>query len=158
MMNNYLRILEESLTKKISILDSLQELCDKQTAALSASPVQPEEFDRLVDEKDALVDELSKLDDGFDTLYENIRLTLQDNKAQYAAQIQRMQQLIQEIMDKSASIQAQESRNKDMLAAYFKQERQNVAEGRRTSKAVYDYYKNISNANALQPQFMDQKK
>lgn len=158
MINNYLRILEESLIKKISILDRIQELCDKQTAVLNADPVSLEEFDKLVDEKDPLITELSDLDDGFDALYENIRTGLQDDKAQYASQIQKLQSLIQEVMDKSMSIQAQESRNRDMVAAYFAKERKNVAEGRRTSKAVYDYYRNISSVNAMQPQFMDQKK
>ncbi len=158
MLNNYLKILEESLMKKIKILDSVQELCDRQSAMLGESPLDMEGFDLCVDEKDVLITELSRLDEGFEALYDNIKQSLQNNRFQYAQQIQKLQGLIQQVMDKSMSIQAQESRNRDAVTAYFKQERQNVAQGRRTSKAMYDYYKNISNVNAMQPQFMDQKK
>lgn len=158
MMNNYLKILEESLEKKIGILDKLQVLSDEQAAILKADAVSPEEFDARVDDKDVLVTELSKLDEGFDVLYENIKAELNGNKDKYAGQIQTLQRLIQQIMDKSVALQAQESRNKDMVTSYFRKERKTVADSRRTSKAAYDYYKNMNSPAAASPQFMDQKK
>ncbi|MBQ7809991.1 MAG: flagellar protein FliT, partial [Clostridia bacterium] len=69
-----------------------------------------------------------------------------------------LQQLIQKIMDKSVSIQAQESRNKDMVTAYFKNQKQSFGDGRRSSKAALDYYKSMNKSNVIQPHFMDQKK
>lgn len=158
MMNNYLKILEESLEKKIGILDKLQVLSDEQAAILNSDSMSLEEFDARVDAKDVLITELSKLDEGFDVLYENIKAELNGNKDKYAGQIQTLQRLIQQIMDKSVSIQAQESRNKDMVSSYFKKEKKSLAEGRRTSKAAYDYYKNMNSPAAVAPQFMDQKK
>lgn len=158
MMNNYLKILEESLEKKIGILDKLQVLSDEQAAILKADAVSLEEFDARVDDKDVLVTELSKLDEGFDVLYENIKAELNGNKDKYAGQIQTLQRLIQQIMDKSVALQAQESRNKDMVTSYFRKERKTVADSRRTSKAAYDYYKNMNSPAAASPQFMDQKK
>ncbi|MBQ8591891.1 MAG: flagellar protein FliT [Lachnospiraceae bacterium] len=158
MMNNYLKILEESLIKKNTILDKLQELSDKQWVILNTTPVALEDFDKCVDEKDALLGDLSKLDEGFDTLYENIKNGLLDNKEQYSVQIKTLQQLIQKIMDKSVSIQAQESRNKDMVTAYFKNQKQSFGDGRRSSKAALDYYKSMNKSNVIQPHFMDQKK
>lgn len=158
MMNNYLNILEESLVKKIGILDQLQVLCDEQETILKTEPMDLEEFDKRVDAKDTLIKELTKMDEGFDTLYENIKKELLENKDKYAEQIKILQRLIQEVMDKSVSIQAREKRNKDMVFAYFKKERQSFAENRKVSRAAYDYYKNMSNPGAVSSQFMDQKK
>lgn len=158
MMNNYLKILEESLVKKIGILDNLQQLSDEQTKILGTEPMSLEAFDKCVDEKDVLITELNKLDSGFDALFANIKEALVGNKDAYAAQIQKLQQLIQEVMDKSTSLQAQESRNRDMVTAYFKNEKKQFGEGRRSSKAAYDYYKNMSKSNVVPSHFMDQKK
>ena len=158
MMSNYLKILEESLIKKNDILDKLQMLSNEQADILNTVPMSLEEFDKRVEDKDILVKELVKLDEGFDALYENVKQELQGNKAQYAESIQKMKQQIQVIMDKSVAIQAQESRNKELLTAYFKKERQTVGENRRTAKSAYDYYKMVSNVSGMPPQFMDQKK
>lgn len=158
MMNNYLNILEDSLVKKISILKKVQELSDKQAQILNTEPLSMEAFDQTVEEKDVLIQELSGLDEGFDTLYGNIKEGLLQNKEQYADRIKKLQQLIQEVMDKSVAIQAQEERNRDKVTAYFRNEKKNLAAGRRSSKAAYDYYKNMSKANVVQPQFMDKKK
>lgn len=158
MMSNYLKILEESLIKKNDILNRLQALSDEQFMILNTTPMSLEEFDKRVEDKDVLVKELVKLDEGFDVLYENVKAELKDNKAKYADSIQKMKQQIQLIMDKSVAIQAQESRNKEMLTAYFKKEKQAVGESRRTAKAAYDYYKRVSNVAGMPPQYMDQKK
>lgn len=158
MMNNYLDILEDSLIKKSSILDELQTICDKQTTLLSASKISLEEFDESMDERDAHIEALTKLDDGFEVLFERVGAQLQENKDLYADQISRMQQLIQTIMDKSVSLQAQEKRNKEKISAYLQSEKKSVGESRRSSKAAYDYYKSMSGSNVIPPHFMDKKK
>ena len=158
MKNNYLDILEDSLIKKNSILDSLKELSDKQTTILSITPVSLEEFDQCMDEKDTYLNEMEKLDEGFELLYEKVKSELEENKEQYAEQIARLKQQIQEVMDKSVSLQAQESRNKEKVMLHLQNEIKNNGDNRRTSKAAYDYYKNMSRSNVIPPHFMDKKK
>lgn len=157
MIENYLKILEESLQKKVTILENLQTINERQTAILSEETVSLEKFDVCVDEKDVYITELTKLDDGFESLYEHIKQELVSNKEAYYEQIGRLQQLIALITDKSVSLQAQESRNKAMVEKYFAKERSNLTMNRKTSTAAYNYYKNVNKSNMNTPQFLDKK-
>lgn len=158
MIENYLTILEDSLKQKITVLDEIAGQNTEQEALLRQETLPLEEFDKCVDYKDALIQEIGKLDEGFDSLYEKIRDQLLENKETYKEQIARIQQLISEVTEKSVSIQAQEARNKKAVEDYFAKEKQQLREGRQNSKAAYDYYKSMNNANVVSPQFMDQKK
>ena len=97
MINNYLNILEDSLKKKIDVLKRIGEVNDAQTEVLKEESVDLESFDRLVDEKDRYIDELTKLDEGFEALYDNVKQELDGNRQKYAEQIRRLQELITQI-------------------------------------------------------------
>ena len=79
-------------------------------------------------------------------------------KALYAGQIKRIQDLISEITEKSVSIQALETRNRDAVTAYFSREKQALGQGRRNSKAAYGYYQNLNKAIQEDASIMDMKK
>jgi len=157
MINNYLGILEDSLQKKVAVLDEIAEQNLKQEDLLKQDKLDIEAFDGIVDKKDELIQKLLKLDEGFETLYDRVREQLQANQDSYKSQIARMQQLIKQITDKNVSIQAQETRNKKMVEDYFAKEKSSIRVGRQASKAAYDYYKNMSNTRQVPPQFLDQK-
>lgn len=158
MINSYLSILEDSLEKKKEVLSSIQEANQEQNELLKADKLDLERFDGLVDKKDAFIKELEKLDEGFEALYEKIRQELLQNKAMYAEQIKRIQALISEVTEKSVSIQAQETRNRDLVAAHFSKERTALGQGRKSSKAAYSYYQNLSKAIQEEKRIMDMKK
>lgn len=158
MLDNYLNILEDSLTKKLSLLKQIDEVSDVQTELLKQESLDIKRFDATVDEKDDFIVELNKLDDGFEALYEKVREELLQNRNKYEQQIKRLQNLIGQITEKSVSIQAKESRNKAALEKYFMQEKRNIGEGRRSAKAALDYYQNMSNTFSPTSRFMDQKK
>ena len=158
MINNYLNILEDSLKKKIEVLKQIREVNEAQTEILKREPVDLEAFDQMVDEKDLYIDELTKLDEGFEALYDNVKQELVGNKQQYAEQIGRMQKLITQITEASVSIQAEEERNKALFENCFKRKRQELGNSRKNSQAVYGYYQNMNNMKSVQPQFMDKKK
>ncbi len=111
-----------------------------------------------MDKKDACIEELEKLDEGFETVYEQIKEDLSHNRELYTGQIKRLQELISQVTEKSVSIQAQESRNKDMVSAHFKKERETLGQGRKSSKAAYSYYKNLNKAVREDASIMDMKK
>lgn len=158
MIDSYLNILEDSLNKKIDVLKHIREVNNAQTEILKREPVDLEAFDQTVDEKDLYIAELTKLDEGFETLYDNVKQELVGNRQKYAEQIKRMQKLITQITDESVSIQAQEARNKVLVESCFKKERQNLGKSRKNSQAVYGYYQNMNSMKDVQPQFMDKKK
>ena len=103
MLNSYLSILEDSLKKKLAVLEQIDEVSDVQTALLKEETFDLERFDATVNEKDAFIKQLSELDDGFETLYEKVREELLKDRRQYEQQIGRMQKLIGQITDKSVS-------------------------------------------------------
>ena len=145
-MGNYLSILEESLRKKLVVLDKIQVYNEKQYECFSAEEVDMAGFDAAIEEKGKLIEELTKLDEGFETLYANIAEQLKKNKETYAQQIKVLQDLIRQVTEKSVSIQAQEARNKALIEAYFSKEKKQIREGRVTSKAAYGYYKSLDKA------------
>lgn len=166
MITNYLQILEESLQKKCHILEQINELNEKQMklfgsdadpqSAYSKGTVILETYDGYVDEKDKLIQELTSLDDGFESLYEKIKEELINNKAVYREQISKLQSLIAEVTDRSVSVQAQEARNKQLVEKYFSKTKREMTANRKASKAVYDYYKR-NTSGGVAPMFMDKK-
>lgn len=157
MTDNYLGILTESLYKKIRVLDEIAKYNDEQKELLKSSDLSMEELDENMEKKDVLIHKLEDLDKGFESLYERIRVQLLNNKDAYKEQIKNIQNLISVITEKGVSIQAQEARNKQLIEEYFSRERHQISQGRKSSKAAYGYYKNMSNSNVVPPQFMDQK-
>lgn len=156
-MDNYLKILEESLRKKLQVLDEIQAYNEKQKQVFQSDSVELDEFDAAVEEKGKLIEQISKLDEGFEVLYSNVAKELESNKEKYATQIQTLKQLVQQVTEKGVSVQAQEARNKALIESYFAKEREQIRQGRQASKAAYGYYKSMSNTNTVPPQFLDSK-
>jgi hypothetical protein len=158
MISSSLDMLEESLIKKIEIMKKIEEENARQKEILSNSDVVDlESFDKTLDIKGEYIDELEMLDDGFQSLFDRVKQEVGDNKKTYADQIKRMQELIHEIMDRSASIEAAEHRNKKLAENYFSLEREKMATGKRSSAAAFNYYTTMNNFKDIPPQFLDTK-
>ena len=153
-MEDYLQLLEESLVKKIRVLDRIEEFDIKQKDALSSEDTTPdfEKFDSFIDEKGKLIDELNSLDDGFEALYARVADTLKSDIPGNASRIRKLQELIREITDKSVEIQKQESENKALIEKYFQNARGDIGKGRTSLNAAYSYFqaqRSVSNSESL---------
>ena len=157
-MDNYLSVLEDSLKKKLQILDELTDYTMQQQELLKVEELDYEAFDRLVDQKDPLIQRIMELDQGFETVYDRIKEQLLGNKEQYAAQIRALQSLIGELTDKSVKLQTMEQRNKSAVEQQFRKSREKIRKGRQNKQAALNYYKNMNNSNYVPPQFLDNKK
>ena len=73
-----------------------------------------------------LVEQLTLLDRGFEKLYEKVRAELQENRAEYRSEIERMQNLIREISAQTNTIQTQEERSKKQVEQKFADVRRQV--------------------------------
>ena len=93
-MDNYLKILEESLRKKLRVLDEIQSYNEKQKQIFQSDSVEMDAFDAAVEEKGKLIEQISKLDEGFEALYSNVSKELDGNREKYAKQIQTLKQLV----------------------------------------------------------------
>lgn len=157
-MENQLQILSESLDRKLEVLKEIQEYNQRQEAAFSSESVDMDEFDEAVAEKDRLIEKLTLLDAGFETMYEKLARELEGNRDKYKVQIKELQEKISKVMEMSVLIQAQEARNKNLVEQYFNRERRNLQQNRKHATTAYNYYKSLSGTNTETSQFMDSKK
>lgn len=157
MLDKYLKILSESLDKKADILRSI-ETKSKEQRELIEGEADLEQIDANMDEKDELITELIKLDEGFEALYDNIKAELNEHKDEHKDAIAAIQDKIKTVMELSTSIEAIEARNKTDMEKRFFFEKKNMQDQRKASTAAYDYYKVSNKLNAVTPQFMDKKK
>lgn len=154
---SYVDMMIDSLKKKIVLLEKISEFNDMQKQAVVTDDFDADDFDSLVEEKNKLILEINKLDDGFETIYDRIRDELQQNKAAYAGEIQVMQECIGRIVGLTSSIEAEEKRIKAEVEKQFSKLKQNIKETRKNSAAVSSYYKSMTKVDT-EPQFMDRKK
>jgi ABC-type transporter Mla subunit MlaD len=153
-----LDMLEESLVKKNDILGKLQEENEKQKEILESLDEEREpEFDATIDRKAELIDQLGNLDEGFQSLFDRIKEEVGQSKDQYKDQIKKMQELIEQVTAKSASVEAAEHRNKRLADKYFSSIRQKMNESRQASAAAFNYYRTMNNFKDIPPQFLDNK-
>ncbi len=155
---NYIQMLEESLQKKKAILTELQYLCIKQAETLENTYLGPDAFGEIVEKKSAHIEKLAALDAGFEQIFAKVESELLANKAKYADSIQRMQELIREITDRSVALQAKEKENQELVRQTFKDVRYRAKRLRKGSKVVNSYYQAMMRAGNIEPQFMDSKK
>lgn len=158
MMGNYLDALEQSLVEKSKVLDQIQEYNSRQEEVFMSETPELALFDNYVEEKGQLIERLTKLDEGFEILFASVKKEIDGNRSRYQDDIKRLQQLVTEVMEKSVVVQAQEQRNKKLVEEYFSKGKSDIGQGRRNSKAAYDYYKTMNKATVVPPQFMDKKK
>lgn len=158
MQGTYVEIMIQSLNKKLIVLDKIIEANAKQKVVLENENAPVEDFDQIVEEKAALIEQMQQLDSGFEKLFTRVEEELQTNKEAHAEEIRTMQNCIRRITDKSMEIQVQEARNKDLMIRKFAYVKDTARNMRTNSKVANQYYKNMMKLNYVDPQFMDNKK
>ena len=158
MIESYLDMMQESLRKKIAILKKIEVENEIQKHILeNPEHVDTDLFDAAVVRKAELIDELTELNDGFQSLFDHIKEEIEQNRGKYEEQIQNMQEMIRQITVLSNTLQAEEMRNKKMADAYFSETRRQLKNGKRSAKVALDYYQSMNKSKNIPPQYIDQK-
>jgi len=158
MNQTYIEIMIQSLRRKMQVLNQIIEANIRQEEILRDNRTDIEEFDKTVEEKAALIEQMQQLDSGFEKLYARVEEELKGSKPDHVEEIKTMKSLIRTITDKSMEIQAQEARNKELMIQRFTYVKDTAKVLRKNSKVATQYYKNMMNLNYVDPQFMDNKK
>lgn len=156
-MDTYLDMLQDSLIRKLEILDEIMRHQKKESDMLRES-MDMGAFDKSINDKVALAESIDSLDDGFEQVYDRIRQEMIGNKEKYAVQIRKLQDLIAEISEKNVLIQAEENRIRLEVDNYAKRESLALRQRRNNGKAARSYYNNMKKLNYVDSQFMDKKK
>ena len=156
---DYIQIMIESLEKKKNVLGQIIELNRQQKFLLQDPNLLPEDLEKNIAHKGRLIEQLEQLDQGFEEVFERIRVELNERRSLYTSEIQRMQKLIKEITEQSNTIQTQEARNKEETTKKFRSVREQAKGVRNSQKVVKQYYDNMmSHRNAGAASVIDNKK
>ena len=156
MTETYLDIMEDSLRKKIEVMQQIEAQNVIHTNALERpeSPNQ-EAFDEAVRIKGDLISKVTELNDGFAGLYDKIKNELDNNKDKYRDQITRMQDLIRQVTDLSNTIEVQEARNKKLIDSYFSNSKIAVKSSKQSAAVSSDYRTTMKRSSDIQSHFVD---
>lgn len=157
METDYMQIMIESLEKKVQVLNQIVELNRQQKFLLQDPNLSPDDFEKNMQYKSNLVEQLNLLDDGFEEVYTRVRDSLNANKEQYATEIARMQELIKEISALVNTVQIQEIKNKEEATGKFSLVRKQVRGVRNSQKVVKQYYDNMVGRRNTATQIIDDK-
>ena len=116
------------------------------------------ELEENLNRKADLVEQLSKLDDGFSQIYDRVRADLTENRGAYSEDIAQMKRDITAIMDKSTAIQSQEKRNQVLMQQKFTSVKKQIKEVKKSRQAVNSYYRNMMKMGTPGSTFLDDKK
>lgn len=154
----YIHILLDTLYKKDKLLTAITVLTKEQEKLLTMRDFSSEDFENLMTEKEKQIHELNQLEDGFEALYQRLgKLSPEDTE--FRDSIEKMQQLIRSITDKSVALQALEVRNKEKLLLYMSGKRREIRSFHDGSRAAERYQSNMGNQHQEgQSYFMDKKK
>ena len=156
-METYLDMLQDSLRKKLEILDKIMTCQKEESDMLKGGSMDRDVFDRSMTEKAELAESIDSLDDGFEKVYDRIREEMIAHKEGYVNQIRALQNMISEISEKNVLIQAEENRIRLEVENYAKRESAALRQRRDNGKAARSYYNNMKKLNYVGSQFMDKK-
>ena len=156
--DNYIEIMIDSLKKKEAILDDILKMNEHQRQVLKDPNLTPDDFESVVDDKAKCIEELEKLDAGFEAVFSKMRTELNGNREKYADEIKTMQDLIRSVTAKANDIRTSEMRNKEEALKKFAAVKTQVREVRTGHKIASEYYRNMLKLNFVDSQFLDNKR
>lgn len=158
MSQNIAQILLQSLEKKNQVLDDIIIENEMQEEILKQDNLDMDAFDASMEKIGILIEELEKLDDGFEAVYDKARNEIVGNKSAYSAEIAKMQDNIQQITDKVVRINACKMRNQMRAENHFRKKASEIKNSVSHVKAARNYYDSMNKLNYVAPQFYDNKK
>ena len=151
------QILLQSLEKKNELLDHMIRQNAVQEEILKREEFDMDAFDEAIDKQSGYVEQLERLDRGFESVYDRVRDELMENRERYRDEITRMKEQIQQITDKIVTLNAGNMRNKMLAENQFKRKRQEIGAGASKNRVAKNYYNNMNKLNYVSPQFYDNK-
>ncbi|MBQ0042824.1 MAG: flagellar export chaperone FlgN [Lachnospiraceae bacterium] len=150
----YMKILSDSLDKKIEILKLLLQMNEQQLQIVE-NGMNQDEFDGILSEKQEQIDLIEKLDTGFDTIYAKVKREITLNPSGHKEEIVLMQEQISLLTDLSVKLKASEARNKRAIEQQLIVMRRNNQTVRKSIDAANVYYRNMTNTQVVDAQIVD---
>ena len=155
---NYLELMRDSLVKKEKILSDVLELTREQEKLLNLEDFDDEAFDAIITEKSILIEEINKLDEGFELIYKRIEDQIKEEPSYYRESIEKLQGFIRTLVDKGVEVETLERRNQIKFDMNISKSKDRIRNYNLNSNAVTKYYSNMSGNIGEGTYFVDKKK
>ena len=155
---NYLELMKDSLVKKEKILAALLEFTKEQESLLGETDFDDDAFDDLITKKSCLIEEINKLDEGFDLIYKRIADKVKTEPALYKENIEKLQEFIRNLVDKGVEIETAERRNQIKFDMKVSKSKDKIKSYNLNSSAVTKYYRKMTENTGEGTYFLNKKK
>lgn len=143
MSEDYIRVLKESLEKKVDLLNKIVVRNEQQKQLFESDGTTPDELESNIEAKGRLVDQIVALDDGFEQLFKRVEQELSEHREEHKDEIREMQELIRKVTELSAKVESQEQRNRNLASSFFAGKKKTVKHVSVGTQAVSRYYQNM---------------
>ncbi len=146
-VDDYIQIMIESLKKKSELLDDIIEYNEKQHTTVAGKEfddVDWDEFNLLIAQKDAAIERIIKMDEGFQSLYDRVKEQLKDNRDKYSGQIKEIQKLIETVTGQGVKITTGEERNRKIIEKLFSGRKKEIKRTRNSLRVANSYAQTMS--------------
>lgn len=158
-IDTYINILSDSLRKKFDIVKKILECTKEQERLLAVEEVDTDRFLEELDKKGKLIEQMTQLDKGFESVYAKVDAVFKTDAANYRTQILQLQNYIRTVTDIGVEIQALEQKNKEKLNKFLAKKRASINDFKKSNKTATTYYQNMSNQHReWQSYFLDKRK
>lgn len=160
-VEDYIQIMIESLTKKSELLDRLIRNNEEQYECVANKKYEEidwDSFNLIVAQKQASIDRIVKMDEGFQSLYDRVREQLNGNKDKYAGQIKEIQKLIEIVTGQGVKISTGEERNRKIIEKVFGGRKREIKRTRNSLKVASSYAQTMSGDFGMDYSSQDIKK
>lgn len=151
----YVNMMADALKRKLEVLEFIYDRTKRQEALLVDDDMDTDVFMQIIKEKNTHIDELTRIDEGFDRLFHYVEAEIQKNKNMYKEQIQQMQNNISAIVELGVQIQALEQQNNEHFEMFLAKKRSKIRSFHEGSRTLNKYYQS---ASVQKSYFFDQKK
>lgn len=154
----YVNIMRESLERKRKYLAEILKLTNEQSVIAAAEKFDDERFSEIVEKKDVLIDNINEIDKGFSSVYDRVRIEIQQEPAAYRDALLAIQDLIRTCVDFGMQIEAVEERNRAVMEQVFSAKFQGVRQMKQSKTVANKYYKSMANGMVNDSLLYDRKK
>ncbi len=154
----YVNIMRESLERKRKYLAEILKLTNEQSVIAAAEKFDDERFSEIVEKKDVLIDNINEIDKGFSSVYDRVRIEIQQEPAAYRDELLAIQELIRACVDLGVQIEAVEERNRAAMEQVFSVKFQGVRQMKQSKTVANKYYKSMANGMVNDSLLYDRKK
>ena len=106
------------------------------SSIVASENVDWEMFNDVIDQKAEIIDNINKMDEGFEKLFLRVKEELSNKQSLYKEEIHEMQNLIKTISEKSVEIEVAEKRNKSLIERRMNESKQVIKQGKLGNKAA----------------------